>query len=379
MLDLHTTEHGYTEVQPPLLVRDEALFGTGQLPKFEEDLFFASHRRWPAGPHPDRRSAADQSRARRNRRARKAAAALHRADAVLPLGGRLGRPRHARHAAPAPVLQGRAGLDHRRRRASLAEHERMTACAEEVLKRLGLPFRTDGAVHRRHGLRRAQDLRHRGLAARPERLSAKSRPARSAAISRRAAWMRATAGKDDKGTRFVHTLNGSGTAVGRALIAVLENYQNEDGSVTIPEALAALHGRTDQDRSEVRPAAMRILLTNDDGIHAEGLAALERIARHALRRRLGGRAGARPVAASRIRCRSPSRCGCARSARSTTPLRGTPTDCVIMGVQEDDAGTAGPHPVRRQFRLQHRRRRDLFRHHRRRDGRHACSASAPSR
>ena len=62
--------------------------------------------------------------------------------------------------------------------------------------------------------------------------------------------MRATARKDGKGTRFVHTLNGSGIAVGRALIAVMENYQNEDGSVTIPEVLAALYGRPDEDRSE---------------------------------------------------------------------------------------------------------------------------------
>ena len=70
MLDLHTTEHGYTEVQPPLLVRDEAMFGTGQLPKFAEDLFFTHARRRPLA-HPDRRSAADQSGARGNPRRRR--------------------------------------------------------------------------------------------------------------------------------------------------------------------------------------------------------------------------------------------------------------------------------------------------------------------
>ena len=119
MLDLHTTEHGYTEVQPPLLVRDEAMFGTGQLPKFAEDLFLReagtdelgdSDRRWliPTAEVPLTNLVREEIIA-----ARKAAAALHRADAVLPLGSRFGRPRHARHAAPAPVLQGRAGLDHR--------------------------------------------------------------------------------------------------------------------------------------------------------------------------------------------------------------------------------------------------------------------------
>ena len=102
---------------------------------------------------------------------------------------------------------------------SLAEHERMTACAEEVLKRLGLPFRTVDAVHRRHGLWRAQDLRHRGLAARPERLS------RDLVVLGLRRFPGAAHGcplqpADGKGNRFVHTLNGSGTAVGRALIAV---------------------------------------------------------------------------------------------------------------------------------------------------------------
>ena len=119
----------------------------------------------------------------------------------------------------------------------------MTGCAEEVLKRLGLPYRVVHAVHRRHGLRRAQDLRHRGLAAGPERLSRDFEllelrrlpgPAHEGALPAKPA---------SKGTRFVHTLNGSGLAVGRTLIAVLENYQQADGSVAMPEVLRALHGR----------------------------------------------------------------------------------------------------------------------------------------
>ena len=170
MLDLHTTEHGYTEVQPPLMVRDEVLFGTGQLPKFEEDLFFAPHGGRPARPIPT---------------AEVPLTNLVREEILahekLPL----------RFTALTPCFRSEAGSAGRDTRgmlrqhqfykvelvsitdqdSSLAEHERMTACAEEVLKRLGLPFRTDDALHRRHGLRRAQDLRHRGLAAGPERLS----------------------------------------------------------------------------------------------------------------------------------------------------------------------------------------------------------------
>ena len=95
----------------------------------------------------------------------------------------------------------------------------------------------------------------------------------------------------EKGTRFVHTLNGSGLAVGRTLVAVMENYQDEDGRIAIPQALQPyMPGLT-----HIGGAALRILLTNDDGIHAEGLAALERIARAAVRRRLGLRAGVRAV------------------------------------------------------------------------------------
>ena len=124
---------------------------------------------------------------------------------------------------------------------SLAEHDRMTACAEEVLKRLGLPFRTvvlcTGDMG--FGSRKTYDIEvwlpgqnaFREISScsvcgdfQARRMDARYRPA------------------DGKGTRFVHTLNGSGTAVGRALIAVLENYQNEDGSVTIPEALLSYMG-----------------------------------------------------------------------------------------------------------------------------------------
>jgi seryl-tRNA synthetase len=110
MLDLHTTEHGYTEVQPPLLVRDEAMFGTGQLPKFAEDLFRTADGFWLI-------PTAEVSLTNLVREEILAHETLPRRYTALtslfPLGGRLGWQGHARHAAPAPVLQGRTRLDHR--------------------------------------------------------------------------------------------------------------------------------------------------------------------------------------------------------------------------------------------------------------------------
>jgi hypothetical protein len=134
----------------------------------------------------------------------------------------------------------------------------------------------------------------------------------------------------EKGNRFVHTLNGSGVAVGRALIAVMENYQNEDGSVTFLKC-CALYGWPRKDRSEGETSKMRILLTNDDGIHAEGC----------------GRSSASPARSPTMSGswrRKPTSPACAfavavRAARLRRiddkhfAVRGTPTDCVIMGVR----------------------------------------------
>jgi seryl-tRNA synthetase len=240
MLDLHTTEHGYTEVQPPLLVRDDALFGTGQLPKFEEDLFFVQHGEGRLGLIP---------------------------TAEVPLTNLVmgeiltheSLPR--RYTALTPCFRSEAGSAGRDTRgmlrqhqfykvelvsitdqeSSLAEHERMTECAETVLKRLGLPFRTMALCtgDMGFGARKTYDLEvwlpgqnaYREISScsvcgdfQARRMDARYRP------------------KDGKGTAFVHTLNGSGVAVGRALIAVMENYQNEDGSVTIPDVLRPYMG-----------------------------------------------------------------------------------------------------------------------------------------
>ncbi|WP_421579421.1 serine--tRNA ligase [Shinella sp. M31] len=237
MLDVHTGEHGYTEVHAPLLVRDDAMFGTGQLPKFSEDLFRTTDGRWLIPT------------------AEVSLTNLVREDILdqekLPL----------RFTALTPCFRSEAGSSGRDTRGMLRqhqfmkcelvsitdaesaidEHERMTACAEEILKRLGLHYRvmTLCTGDMGFGARKTYDLEvwlpgqdtFREISScsvcgdfQGRRMNARYR------------------GKDDKATKFVHTLNGSGTAVGRALIAVLENYLNADGSVTVPEVLLPYMG-----------------------------------------------------------------------------------------------------------------------------------------
>ena len=118
---------------------------------------------------------------------------------------------------------------------SYDELEKLTADAEDILRRLGLPFRTVVLSHRRHGIFLGQDLRHRSLAAGAERLSRRSPPARiSRRFQARRAGIRMRSGKK---AEFVHTLNGSGLAIGRTWVAIVENYQQKDGSVVVPPAL----------------------------------------------------------------------------------------------------------------------------------------------
>ncbi|MBB2699022.1 serine--tRNA ligase [Rhizobium phaseoli] len=237
MIDLHTREHGYTEVSSPLMVRAEALFGTGNLPKFEEDLFKTTDDRYliPTAEvtltNLVREEILDQEK--------------------LPL----------RFTALTPSFRSEAGSAGRDTRGMLrqhqfwkcelvsitdaesgiAEHERMTACAEEVLKRLGLHFRTmtlcTGDMG--FGSRKTYDLE----VWLPGQNAFREISSCSVCGDFQARRMNARyRGKDDKTNRFVHTLNGSGTAVGRCLIAVLENYWNEDGSVTIPDVLLPYMG-----------------------------------------------------------------------------------------------------------------------------------------
>ena len=237
MLDLHTREHGYTEVSSPLMVRDEAMYGTGQLPKFSEDLFRTTDGRW----------------------------LIPTAEVTLTnlvSGEILDQDKlPLRFTALTPSFRSEAGSAGRDTRgmlrqhqfwkcelvsitdadSSIAEHERMTACAEEVLKRLGLHFRTmtlcSGDMG--FGARKTYDLEvwlpgqntYREISScsvcgdfQGRRMNARYRNA------------------SDKTLNFVHTLNGSGTAVGRCLIAVMENYLNEDGSITVPDVLLPYMG-----------------------------------------------------------------------------------------------------------------------------------------
>lgn len=237
MLDLHTDHHGYTEVDPPFLVNTASAYGTGNLPKFAEDLFRTQEGFWlvPTAEIPLTNLVREEIVE----------------EATLPY----------RYTAWTPCFRSEAGSAGRDTRGmirqhqflkvelvsittpekSAEEHERMTGCAEEVLKRLGLPFRTVVLCTGDMGFasQKTYDIEvwlpgqnaYREISScsncgefQARRMNARYRPA------------------EGKGTRFLHTLNGSGVAVGRALVAVLENYQNADGSVTVPEVLRPYMG-----------------------------------------------------------------------------------------------------------------------------------------
>ena len=237
MLDHQTTVNGYTENATPLLVREEALFGTGQLPKFAEDNFQTTDGRWliPTAEVSLTNSVREQILT----------------EAALPI----------RLTALTPCFRSEAGAagkdtrgyirQHQFEKVELvsickpedseAEHERMTAAAESVLQALELPYRKIVLCAGDMGFtaRKTYDLEvwlpgqdnYREISScsncgdfQARRMNARYRP------------------EGAKGTEFVHTLNGSGLAVGRTLVAVLENYQQEDGSVTIPTALLPYMG-----------------------------------------------------------------------------------------------------------------------------------------
>jgi seryl-tRNA synthetase len=283
MLDLHTREHEYMEVEPPVLVRDAAMFGTAQLPKFADDQFavYAG----PAGNHGFLRTI-ERSYLSKVEEARKANDETRLNELYSPnLDAVIGNPFWLIPTAEVPLTNlvresivdekalplrftagtvcfraeaGAAGKDtrgmirqHQFKKVELvsittpeqsrAEHERMTGCAEEVLKRLGLHFRTVALCTGDIGFasQKTYDIevwlpgqgRFREISScsicgdfQARRMNARSKAA------------------DAKSTRFVHTLNGSGVAVGRALVAVLENYQEPDGSVVVPEVLRPYMG-----------------------------------------------------------------------------------------------------------------------------------------
>ncbi len=240
MLDLHTNEFGYTEVAPPYLVREETAYGTGNLPKAAEDMFQttgASGGMWliPTAEMPLTNLVAGDILDEKDLPLRFTAwTPCFRSEAGA--AGRDTRGMIRVHQFPKVELVSIANPED-----SAAEHERMTACAEEVLKRLGLAYRVMLLSSGDMGFaaQKTFDLEvwlpgqntYREISScsncgafQARRMNARYRPA------------------GEKGTRPVHTLNGSALAVGRAMIAVLENYQRHDGTVAIPPALQPYMG-----------------------------------------------------------------------------------------------------------------------------------------
>jgi len=237
MLDLHTSEFGYVETNPPMLVKDDAVFGTGQLPKFAEDLFHTEDGFWLI-------PTAEVSLTNQVREAILSEAELpRRYTALTPCfrseagsAGRDTRGMIRQHQFSKVELVSITTPDQ-----SDAEHERMTQAAEEVLKRLGLSYRTMMLCAGDMGFsaKKTYDIevwlpgqgRYREISScsncgdfQARRMEARYRPA------------------GEKGTRFVHTLNGSGLAVGRTLIAVMENYQQGNGTIAVPDVLKPYMG-----------------------------------------------------------------------------------------------------------------------------------------
>ncbi|MCZ6863157.1 MAG: serine--tRNA ligase [Alphaproteobacteria bacterium] len=237
MLDLQTGEFGYRETSPPVLVRNTALLGTGQLPKFAADQFRTTDDLWliPTAEVPLTNLVAGEILGESDLPQRfTALTQCFRSEAGAAGKDTSGMLRQHQFSKVELV-----SVTHPDR--SDEEHERMTACAEEVLKRLGLHFRTVVLSSGDMGFsaRKTYDIEvwlpgqgtYREISScsncgdfQARRMNARFRT------------------KGEKGAKFVHTLNGSGLAVGRTLIAVMENYQREDGSIEIPEALRPYMG-----------------------------------------------------------------------------------------------------------------------------------------
>ncbi|WP_407160247.1 serine--tRNA ligase [Bradyrhizobium sp. STM 3557] len=253
MLDLHTNEHGYTEVNPPLLVRNDVMFGTGQLPKFEDDQFWAIKGELLASP--DERLKTD--RLGLIPTAEVALTNLVRESIVeekeLPM----------RLTALTPCFRAEAGAAGRDTRgmirqhqfskvelvsittpeASLDEHERMLACAEEVLRQLDLHYRVMTLCTGDMGFssQKTYDIEV-WMPGQGDGGAFREISSCSVCGDFQARRMNARYRGSDGKPHFVHTLNGSGTAVGRALIAVMETYQQEDGSIAVPDVLQPYMG-----------------------------------------------------------------------------------------------------------------------------------------
>ena len=282
MLDLHTQEHGYLEVAPPIIVNDGAMFGTAQLPKFRDDQFHIRAAFDPPEPEPDEINPVTGGRI------------VHGATAVMrtrwliptaevPLTNLVRESILAEDALPlrftalTPCFRAEAGAAGRDTRGMLRqhqfnkvelvsittpeespnEHERMLTCAEVVLKKLDLPYRVMTLCTGDMGFasQKTYDIEvwvpgqrtYREISScsvcgdfQARRMSARFQPRGGGSMAEGS--MQSGSLSLKKKPAYVHTLNGSGVAVGRALIAVMENYQNPDGSVTIPSALQPYMG-----------------------------------------------------------------------------------------------------------------------------------------
>ncbi len=271
MLDMHTGEFGYTEVQPPLLVNDHSAFGTGQLPKFKDDLFRTSTMDFETLGRDLAQAAGSKGSEYATRLMEKAG--FYESKYWLIPTAEVSLTNYVReeileeeslprrYTAWTPCFRAEAGAAGKDTRGMIrmhqfskvelvsittpeqsdAEHERMTDCAQAVLKRLKLHHRvmTLCAGDMGFAAKKTYDIevwlpgqgRFREISScsncgdfQARRMNARYRP------------------KNEKGTRFVHTLNGSGLAVGRTLIAIMENYQNPDGSIAVPDALKPYMG-----------------------------------------------------------------------------------------------------------------------------------------
>ncbi|CUT15713.1 SeryltRNA synthetase EC 61111 [Bradyrhizobium sp.] len=254
MLDLHTNEHGYTEVNPPLLVRNEVMFGTGQLPKFEDDQFWAIRGELLAAPDPERLMT---ERLGLIPTAEVALTNLVRESILdekqLPM----------RLTALTPCFRAEAGAAGRDTRGMIRQHqftkvelvsittpetskdelERMLSCAEQVLQKLDLHYRvmTLCAGDMGFSSQKTYDIEV-WMPGQGEGGMFREISSCSVCGDFQARRMDARSRGPDGKPRFVHTLNGSGTAVGRALIAVMETYQQEDGSIAVPSVLQPYMG-----------------------------------------------------------------------------------------------------------------------------------------
>ncbi|NLS73973.1 serine--tRNA ligase [Bradyrhizobium brasilense] len=253
MLDLHTGEHGYTEINPPLLVRDAVMFGTGQLPKFEDDQFWAIKGELLASPNADLRS----ERLGLIPTAEVSLTNLARESILdekeLPM----------RLTALTPCFRAEAGAAGRDTRGMIRQHqftkvelvsittpeagkdelERMLSCAEQVLQKLDLHYRvmTLCAGDMGFSAQKTYDIEV-WMPGQGDGGAYREISSCSVCGDFQARRMDARYRGPDGKPRFVHTLNGSGTAVGRALIAVMETYQQQDGSIAVPDVLQPYMG-----------------------------------------------------------------------------------------------------------------------------------------